>query len=380
MAQLMNKTLKCDADQIVEIMFASKPKLTVDDKEITLTEGTTRYLRFSGAVMLLQGINLSLRNRISSHPTRLEMSPVNVAVRYYENGSQKTQNVSKVNRIAVGSDMIEIRYEAPAVTGGNGGTSTGSSTGAVTGGTSTGTGTTPRRPVEPADHPQQAKVLEETIKQLNEERRKAIAAQAEANRWRDLAEQNVDQMLARYRAGQSTGSDALNKKLTELARLQDQGGVLDGQMAQAQQDIDNQIMENQRKEEELARLREELTQLRSQAEIFDLDCEKATEEVEAQRTRLQMDGDIVTLTESRWLKNNSVSDTLEEIEKKLSAAEDRIGRILKLRETFGSIVQSTVLGGGDGTISAAQEAGETADPAPTGEGENVTDEPTGTEE
>lgn len=369
MAQLMNKTLKCDADQIVEIMFASKPKLTVDDKEITLTEGTTRYLRFSGAVMLLQGINLSLRNRISSHPTRLEMSPVNVAVRYYENGSQKTQNVSKVNQIAVGSDKIVIRYEAADVTGGNGGTSTG-----------TGTGTTPRRPVEPSDHPQQAKVLEETIKQLNEERRKAIAAQAEANRWRDLAEQNVDQMLARYRAGQSTGSDALNKKLTELARLQDQGGVLDGQMAQAQQDIDNQIMENQRKEEELARLREELTQLRSQAEIFDLDCEKATEEVEAQRTRLQMDGDIVTLTESRWLKNNSVSDTLEEIEKKLSAAEDRIGRILKLRETFGSIVQSTVLGGGDGTISAAQEAGETADPAPTGEGENVTDEPTGTEE
>ena len=113
----------------------------------------------------------------------------------------------------------------------------------------------------------------------------------------------------------------------------------------------------QAKEQEKARLYEELSNLEKKEEFLTLDCDTASEQIKEMDTRVHLDSDTLTLLEDdSILKQGSVSKTLTKMEKEIEAVEKRIALILNFRAKFNNTVENAILSG-DGTISNSEESG-----------------------
>ena len=201
----------------------------------------------------------------------------------------------------------------------------------------------------------------ELVRKLSAEN---AALKSEKDGLMQAVEQGIDNVIDQMRNGQLSSTPQLQSKIDQLTLLRTEAANRESQAEALEKQIQDQISANANAAARLQSLQDQLAGLQAQEETTNLDCDQAARELEALRTRLQLNGDIVALTEDRWLKNNSVSDTLKETGKKLDAVEKRIGLILNARELYNSAVQSAVLLTGDGTLSAADESGNSTQPAP----------------
>lgn len=355
-----NMNYLCDPGEPVDIVFYDSPKVTgytdsapQEKAELAFPLAAPKFYRLQSGLLSARNNTLILRARRETCITVLTaqggMGTVGVLVR--TNGQTQEHKLGNVRQIDVHARKVMVIYETQA--------------------TSTPTPPTPPTPNpsgEVAALRKQNAKLKEQVKQATEimnglktstrellEENKQLKSQNST--LQTAVSQGVDDLIASVRSGQATVGPDLRAKLDELESLRSLQTQHESQAADTERQIREQEARNAGAEAELQSLNEQLAGLRSQEEVVNLDCDRAKEELEVLRVRLQMDGDIVTLTESRWLKNNSVTDTLEEVEQKLSALEDRIGFILNARELYGTAVQSAVLLSGDGTISADDENG-----------------------
>ena len=139
----------------------------------------------------------------------------------------------------------------------------------------------------------------------------------------------------------------LQKKLDELNEL-----------AEKIQKCKNTAEEKEREAEEH---KTELVEWEGIAEAKTLDCGEAERKLEELKARCGDDDTVKALLEEEpffgSLEKNSISKTMERIQKELEAVEKRLGLILTIREKINVKVQETILLGSDGQISLAEEMG-----------------------
>ncbi len=221
-------------------------------------------------------------------------------------------------------------------------------------------------PAPPAP-PRPAKNDEE-IKKLRKQVEEALAKLAEAEKTRDLALGEVKGL----REGKAALEKAAGTRLEELlTALRGSKESLEGELKKLAEDAEKAQEELRRLEQEKKKIEDknheaeelkssleaELESLRGAEEGLSLDCEAARRELEELRERLGDDEDTMTLMqEEPFLKENSVTGTLEQVHKELEAAEKRIGLIIRVREKINGMIQNTILGG-DGTVPLAEELG-----------------------
>lgn len=212
---------------------------------------------------------------------------------------------------------------------------------------------------------EEKRALEEKLRKATEER-DAASAQAEALKaaaeagevtLRDLetaraenglleriAAANVDGLLLELSSGLASLCSELKKKLGELESVK---GELDRTQAS--------ILDAEKKKAELGKALEEAKKLE---EIRTMDCEDAERKLAALRAQFGDDqATLILMQEEPFLKGQSVSKKLENVEKELDAAEKTIGQILRWREAIDERIQRVVLQGTDGTIPLAEELG-----------------------
>ena len=92
-------------------------------------------------------------------------------------------------------------------------------------------------------------------------------------------------------------------------------------------------------------------------ELKTLDCEQARQTLAFLRERNLSDEDTLELMRAEpFLKGNSVRKTLETVERELDAAENALGRIIRLREKINDAVQTAILVG-NGALPLSEELG-----------------------
>lgn len=347
MAQTIAKP--CDRSCVVEITFCSNVQITVNGKTaVTIPSPERRTLRIDSGLFSVQNNTVSLRHRNAQVPTKITAAPEigTVKLRYTLYNQTMETTVNEVQTLSVSQGKMELSVPS----------------------TDPPRPTEPHRPTPPqpsdelvklnkllAEKELRVKLLQKQVSELKTENKSLVST----------TQNGLDQLLQNYQNGVQTASGSLNAKLGQLDQVRQQQAAITKQIEDCQLEIDSLTPGVQASEQVLAQRQQELAALKSQQEVTDLDCENATREIEALRNRLQMDGDLVALTESRWLKNNSVTDTLEEMGKKIEAMEDRISFILNAREAYGRAVQAAILRDGDGTVSLRDESGNTVRNDPT---------------
>lgn len=352
-----NVNYPCDLGEPVDIIFYGSAKITgyadsapQEKAELVFPLGTRKSYRFQSGLLSARDNILRLRSRQQNRATVLlaQAGMGTVGILVHVNGRPGEHRMDNVLQIDIFADRVVVFYEAQTPPD--------------------PTLVTPAPTGEMAALKKQNEKLKEQVKQATEIMNGLKNSTRELlNENNQLKHQNaalqsavsqgVDDLIDAVRNGQAAVGPELRARMEELDELRSRQAQQEGQANDIEQKIREQKRRNAATEAELAELNGQLASLRSQEEVERLDCSRAKETLEALRIRLQMDGDIVTLSESRWLKNNSVTDTLEEMEQKLSALEDRIGLILNARELYNTAVQSAVLLSGDGTISADDENG-----------------------
>lgn len=346
---------QCDSKKSVFIRFDQPVKADMNGKETLAFPLAERLLhRLESAIISGDGNTLTLRNRSSTVPTTVTVcsGTAEATITMTLNDSIQTLPLTGLQKIFIMDTELTVIYEDGSSNGDshNGGAAVGN-TAALK-----------------EENERLKKKLQEASGIMNGLKNAVNELKAENTRLlrdnqglQQAVEAGVDRILEANRSGQLTISQDLRNKLDSLDLELENSNQQLTQLQAQERDANQKVIEAQRllneARERLKGLREQISSLSAQKEVTDLDCEAAAEELEALRTRLQMDGDIVALTESRWLKNNSVTETMKEMKKKIDAVEKRIGFILKARETYGSIVQSAVLRDGDGTITAQEESG-----------------------
>lgn len=162
--------------------------------------------------------------------------------------------------------------------------------------------------------------------------------------------------------------EMIGEKAKQTAKLED----LDEKRKRMEDELVSREKEIVAKEDELADLEEsiqekkknledifkKIEELKAQGEVTELDCDKAKDELEEIKTRINLDQETIDLLESSnyRLKRGTVSKTMAEIEKEIEKVEKRIGLFLKIREKFNKTVEEAIFAR-DGVISEAEEAG-----------------------
>lgn len=205
----------------------------------------------------------------------------------------------------------------------------------------------PASPAEKQPEPADASL----IRQLKE----ALAReQAYTKSLQEIIEKRLDdalQMLDREKKALTSENRAKQEELVSL----------DAEIEKLKRDIRETPAKIQSKKDELAVLQKQSQELDVQREAIELDCDKAKEQTEELKARVRMDRETAALLEEGdRLKRGTISKTLEEMDSEIEKVEKRIAFILKFRLKFNQIVEDTILGG-DGTISAGEEAGGIAD-------------------
>lgn len=203
----------------------------------------------------------------------------------------------------------------------------------------------------------------------------AVAAQNEleaercANReLQELLTASGDELIAGLGREKDRLSEALAKKLERA-----QAAWQEFQEVQAR--LEEAELQCRAAERERVGLQRELDEAEAWLEVKTLDCEQAQAELNCLRSQMDDDGNTLALMEEEpFLTGNSVRRTLEEITKKMEAAERRMGQIIALRERINDTVQQAITRG-DGVLSIGEELGggpdgpdkhETADPSAGG--------------
>lgn len=347
---------QCDSKKSVFIRFDQPVKADINGKETLAFPLAERLLhRLESAIISGDGNTLTLRNRSSTVPTTVTVcsGTAEATITLTLNNNIQSLTLIGLQKIFIMDTELTAIYED-----GN------SNDDSHNGGGAAGGDTTSQK----SENERLRKKLQEASGIMNGLKNAVNELKAENTRLlrdnqglQQAVEGGVDRILEANRNGQLTISQDLRNKLDSLDRELEKSNQQLTQLQMQESDANQKVIEAQRLLDEarkrLQGLCDQISSLNAQKEITDLDCNAAEEELEALRTRLQMDGDIVVLTESRWLKNNSVAETMKEMKRKMDAVEKRIGFILKARETYGSFVQSAVLRDGDGTITAQEESG-----------------------
>lgn len=213
------------------------------------------------------------------------------------------------------------------------------------------------------------------FRELEGLRQAAIAARGEleaeriANReLRELLTASGDEWIERLSRERDRLSEALAEKLEKAQTVRQEA-------REAQARLEEAEIQCQAAEQERAGFQKELDQAEARLEVKRLDCERTQEELNCLRAQMKGDEDTLALMEEEpFLTGNSVRRTLEEIAKKMEAAERRMGQIIALREKINDTVQQAITQG-DGVLPIDDELGggqdgpdkhETADPSAGG--------------
>lgn len=218
---------------------------------------------------------------------------------------------------------------------------------------------TPVLPPQPAPQKQPSKPAEANTSVLNAR----IAALQEKNdlltRQKNAMEYAINRALGEQVAKEGENQQLLSRELQEkiaaFNAIRGEEMRLGGELDRIGEQIREAEIRRDAVRQKHQALQADLKAMRSQEEAATLDCGEASRELEELKLRLGMDRNVIELSESRWLKNDSVRDTLRELEQKISAVENRISLIINARERYNSTVQSAVMRKNDGTISMDDE-------------------------
>ena len=208
---------------------------------------------------------------------------------------------------------------------------------------------------QPGGIPQER--LDGLASELEEVRRSLAAAQDELAAERQAKDQMQELLAAR-------GEELVAKLVQEKERLSE---ALTGKLAQARavqeeaQGLRARVEEAEcqgwEAEQERAVLQKQLEEAEGRLEVKTLDCEQARADLGGLRAQMDDDWDTLTLMEEEpFLTGNSVYRTLEEITRKMEAAERRLGQIIALRGKINDTVQQAITRG-DGGLPLNSELG-----------------------
>lgn len=197
----------------------------------------------------------------------------------------------------------------------------------------------------------------------------ALEAERRANmELQELLIASGDEWIAGLNRERDRLSKALAEKLERAQAAQQEIQAIQARLEEAD-------LQCQTAERECIGLQKELDEAEARLEVKTLDCEQAQAELSCLRSQMDEDEDILALMEEEpFLTGNSVRRTLEEITKKMEAAERRMGQIIALRERINDTVQQAITRG-DGVLPIGDELGggpdghdkhETADPSAGG--------------
>jgi len=368
---------KCDPAQPVEILFEHPAVVVVNGwnvQQLPLEEPV--YYRLDSCILSGKGDTLTLRNRnAKTGPTTIEVrnAATKVTVRMTVDGVDRAVPIDYMKKVVVTDSHVTVndswdswlRGPEPVPKAGKSQKERRVGAGATGGDNGALKQENEQLKKQLAEAETLKGDLQKSVNQLQKSEKDLRAENAKLTQdyagLQGAVEAGLDRILEDSRSGQLRLSEELRNKLetfdSEIGDAETQIRELEEQVTRKQQEADAA-------QAHLKELQDQLSAMNAQKEVVDLDCEAVSKELESLRIRLQMNGDVVALTESRWLKNNSVADTMEEMEKKMDAVEDRIGFILKAREQYGFAVQAAVLRDGDGAVSTLDESGTGAQHTP----------------
>jgi len=362
----------CDAGKEVTLVFLQPAQVAITatpadmptQSDFSFPTLQNRVLRFASGLLSVKGTSITVRNRHARVSTDItvKVPGSDLELHTWADGRETVQRLSAVQRVRITDTAVTVKAMAEEQAA----------------------PVTPQPDTTGAENKKLKAKLEEQSRlmaELQQATRTLVAENKELTaKNRELTQKNGE-LTEQNRMLSAAAARALAQELTDrqadMAAVQQRMEEVRQQLAELEQ----QLAEEQRKlaekaqqvqsqkqtladtQQQLAQLEEEVAALAGQQEITELDLEEANKKLADIKNRLQLDGNVVALTESRWLKNNSVTQTLEEMAKKIRAVEDRIGFIINARERFNQSVQAAVLVDGDGSISAAEETGDPQQPA-----------------
>ena len=247
---------------------------------------------------------------------------------------------------------------------------------------------TPKRDVPPSNIPDiktptktptavesqtDVKILEAALQRVKEQLAEANARLQEAEQTHAVALREINELRRTNTVLQTTVKEEVSKLFTTL---RNDRTILSADLAQQMKKLDIEIQETQsikkrieeandnikKKKQEKAELNEKLLSLQSIAAIYDMDCEKIVEELESLKLQYSEDQNVAKLlSEDPALKNNSLTETMEQIKLKLDASEKRLELIIQSRERTENLIDVATGALGDGKVPLSEEQGGTDD-------------------
>ena len=210
----------------------------------------------------------------------------------------------------------------------------------------------PQSTQQPTPQSPNTQVINRLNKALEECRAKLNAAISE----RDRIKEENDRMKDQNR----TLQNSLNGQLTDLERNITQKGLnLNDSLQETLNRVNDKRAENEKLRRRLSEVKSEEDSILGLRDDLHEEMDVARERLDEIRNHLGTDSDILTLMqEEPFLKGMSVRKLLDEAEKTLDRAEQRIGNVVQLRERINSTLLNTILSPSeDGTVPADNEFG-----------------------
>ena len=210
----------------------------------------------------------------------------------------------------------------------------------------------PQPAQQPTRQPANAQAIDSLKKALAECRAKLNDAISE----RDSIKQENDRLKDQNRMLQNS----LNEQLTELERSMTREGLkLDASLKKTLNKVHEQKTKNEKLRQSLTKAESEKNAILGLRDDLREEMDAARERLEEILDRFGADSDILTLMqEEPFLKGTSVRKLLDEAEKTLDRAEQRIGAVVQLRERINSTLLNTILSpSADGTVPMDDEFG-----------------------
>lgn len=198
--------------------------------------------------------------------------------------------------------------------------------------------------------------IKEENDRLNKALEKCRANLNDATSERDRIKEENDRMKDQNR----TLQNSLNGQLTDLERSITQKGLnLNDSLQETLNRVNDKRAENEKLRRRLSEVKSEEDSILGLRDDLHEEMDVARERLDEIRNHLGTDSDILTLMqEEPFLKGMSVRKLLDEAEKTLDRAEQRIGNVVQLRERINSTLLNTILSPSeDGTVPADNEFG-----------------------
>lgn len=352
---MQTKTISCAGKQAVTVTLKQLAAVTISsepasaEKQVTIPSPAPSYLRLISGPVSVSGDTVTLRSRTTAATVLRFAPPCTVELRYAGASDANGIHTELPDITCLRVTDCSITYEA---------------------------GTAQPKPDKkipsyqnpPVPPSQQATA--DTLTAENTQLKLQLAAsrkEADALRSQNQGLQEAAKARLEDYAAVVSRSAQLPAPLQERAKaILAEKAKKEAEKAGFEQDLAAQEQINAALEQENAQLKQQLENAQGQEEFLRLvqaedrqELDSMTRQLQALAQRLQLDEDVTALTQSRFLKGESISKNLEKAAHTLTATEELIGLVLRARELYEKSVQSAIYGG-DGLISTDQECGQDA--------------------